>query len=149
MTLFDGRTVSLLDTARKGDAVEVSNGTNTWTAATVVRVNRARRVVIVTVFGAPGTRSFPPDAVRRPPDFRPGELAKLRAERRAVAAKPREQLVMKQAAHVVTVGRVKVQTMADQTTRDAIRAIAARDGVTEGAVVRELLTLGFAAKGRA
>ena len=124
-----------LDSYRKGDAVEVAgDASSMWSMATVVRMNRARQVIIVTIIGDKRTRSFPPARVRRGVTTKP------------MTAEGRTSKHVR-SVHVVTIGRVKVQTMADQTTRDSIRAIAARDGVTEGAVVRELLTLGFAAKG--
>lgn len=167
--------LSILDTFKRGESVEVLYARQgpaahlaagrvapKWTHATVSRVNRARAVVIVSIYGLAGTRSFPADRVRRPaaaelappltPAGKPSRVRNAVVARLATAATPPE--AMTSAAHdatafgrIVTRGRSKVQTMTDLGTRERVKRAADAGNLSEGEVVRRALAIGLHAMG--
>ena len=142
-TFAKGERVEVIKAWRQLGGAEPAGEMPVWSPAVVVRINRARRSVIVRRDGETQTRGVPLADVRRP-DAPPAWTA---------AAWHREEIeVAGIMAPPVKVGRCKVQTMVDEPTRAAIVALAEREGITWGAAVRLLLQAGIdkltATKGR-
>lgn len=118
--------LSMVETYRAGEAVEVASAGGAWAPAVVVRTNRARRTVIVRARGATATTGVALDRVRRP-DPEPTKPKGIETIRRVRHGRPSGP-------------SVKVQTMMPAETYRRIEA--ARRSLslpTHGATVRALV----------